>query len=575
MQNRPSAKMPSVPPHLAPVLEAVAALDPFEDNAPESLRVGRLRELRRHLIQTAVTFLQDRPTGDDAWTDEEVTARGLGYVAAVGRYIRSVSGSFPVDPYFVAMNAHLLPVLRAGHGPGEAVEGNLLTFKGVLYADPASLLLAEAHPAAVATVTTAEGCVPFAAFGRACSAKFVWPAGAFPVLSARLADGTLLIPRATGGGLEWIVVRAGDAPAGATVSAPALSVPVLAPAAEDPLFAEQTSSLKGARGEARVYEVLAQRTTYTVRDVSHRARSADMVLETPAGKIYVDSKDYNIAVPDKEVQKFRRDLGARGAVAGVLVSLSSGIVGVRGTLTASLEALPAEGRIVPVVYVASGNPDVIAAGADLAAYLSKVHPGTLAPAGLHAHDALEAYASGLEDVADLFEDARADLARLATATAAGLGGSLEKLSLALRDHRRIVRAQRAAAEEAVEGHALLDLEDPPALWAEFEARYAGSPAVQESAVLQEVLRALGASRLGDIREAARWRFLKTKAVHVETGTVVNFLKTRTELVRPLALVTPERVGSLLARHPKKVRIADGALALELCDSTAVDALELV
>jgi hypothetical protein len=35
------------------------------------------------------------------------------------------------------------------------------------------------------------------------------------------------------------------------------------------------------------------------------------------------------------------------------------------------------------------------------------------------------------------------------------------------------------------------------------------------------------------------------------------------------------VGSLLARHPKKVRIADGALALEPCDSTAVDALKLV
>jgi hypothetical protein len=198
------------------------------------------------------------------------------------------------------MNAHLLPVLRAGHGPGEAVEGNLLTFKGVLYADPASLLLAEAHPAAVATVTTAEGCVPFAAFGRACSAKFVWPAGVFPVLSARLADGTLSTPaRRAGGGVDR---RAGGRRARRRHSVG----PVLAPAAEDPLFAEQTSSLKGARGEARVYEVLAQRTTYTVRNVTHRARSADIVLETPAGKIYVDSKDYNIAVPDKEVQKFRR-----------------------------------------------------------------------------------------------------------------------------------------------------------------------------------------------------------------------------------------------------------------------------
>lgn len=56
---------------------------------------------------------------------------------------------------------------------------------------------------------------------------------------------------------------------------------------------------------------------------------------------------------------------------------------------------------------------------------------------------------------------------------------------------------------------------------------------------------------------------------------MHFLKTRTEPVRPLALVTPERVGGLLARHPKKVSIADGALALELCASTAVDALELV
>lgn len=363
-------------------------------------------------------------------------------------------------------------------------------------------------------------------------------------------------------------------PAGGRVVAPPLFAPPGARPGGGLAAAEQASALKGARGETRVYELLAQKTAYTVRDVSHRARSADMVVETPAGRVYVDAKDYTVAVPDKEVQKFRRDLASRGAVAGVLVSLSSNIVGVRGGLSAALEALPAEGRVVPVVYVASGHPDVIGVGVDLAAYLAKVHPGTLSATGLHRRDALEAYAAGLEDASDLFEDARADLGRLAGATAAGLGGALEKLGHAQRDHRRIVRALREAAEPSDD----VEAADPPALWAEFAARYGDSPAVKDAAAasaLQEVLRALAATRLGDIREAARWRFLKTKATHLGTGVVLGSLKTRTELGTPLALVAPDRLGALLARHPKKVRIADGVLALELGADTVADALGLL
>jgi len=292
-----------------------------------------------------------------------------------------------------------------------------------------------------------------------------------------------------------------------------------------------------------------------------------MVVGPPGGEVYVEAKAYSAAVPAKEMEKFRRDLGARGAAAGVLVSLSSGIVGVRGVLSARLAALPESGRMVPLVCAASSHPEVVRAAVSLAGHLARLRPEAPGARVLHGEDALESYTVGLEALADAYEDARADLARFAAEAMERCGGVLAKVGGALRDHRRLAKVQRAAldppADAAVEG---------AALWGEVARRYPVAPGAEGA--LAGVLRRLGASALGDIRPASRWRFQKTKAVHLSTGVALLFRKKRTEVCVPLPLLGPGRVGALVGRHPKKVRIADGALALELGGATEAEALAL-
>lgn len=564
-----------IPPHLQPVVEA-------GDGPVASLGEG----LRCAVREVVVEAFINRAAVNTA----DAKIRAQAYARAVAAYVTNTSPRFPVDPRRVATNRHLWP----GEARLERGEDTLTLTDpdGNVYANPISVARDTVHPnvitaIAVRTQTSkAAAFIPIDLGVKVFATTFQWPRGEFPIAAARVDSGAVIVWHPDG---TWTMFgedidsvnnevnnSVNNAPAGLVVtsSSPLSSETMLIPPAE------QTSALKGARGESRVYEILARRAGFKLRDVSHRARSADMVVEAPGCRVFVDAKDYAVAVPDKEVQKFRRDLGARGAEAGVLVSLSSGIVGVKGTLTAALEVLPLEGRVAPIVYVASGHEDVIAAGVDLAAHLARVHPGTLAATALHPRDALEAYVAGLEEVSDLFEDARAEAGRLAAATAGGFGGVLEKLGAALRDQRRLVRAQRAAVEtiEEVSVNTAGGVNNGVVgtAWAFFAERYAVPDEI--AGIVREILAALGEgpcqSSLGDIRPESRWRFLKAKAVHIATGAMFTFLKTRTDFGRPLARLSAERTGALLARHPKKVRVADEALTLELDDATAVDAIEL-
>lgn len=513
--------------------------------------------------QAAVVLAGCEGAAKDLWTPEQVAWRRAAYLRAVEAYLRATLPRFPVDPRAVARDPYLRPFR---HSYEDAPEGAPLADPlGVVYADPLAVAAAAARPSRIAGVAL-TGCRTVAPLAEARAALFgagfVWSAD-FPIAAVRTDDGDILVRHPNN---TWTTIAATNiavpleivtprpaAPAATTVAPAATMVVPTAPA-------EQASALKGARGEARVYEILARR--FAVRDVSHRARSSDMIVQAPSCKVLVDAKDYAAAVPDKEVQKFRRDLGARAADAGVLVSLSSAIVGVRGTLVAALEALPLEGRVVPVVYVASDHEDVLAAAVDLAVHLAKFR--TLD--GLHPRDALEAYVAGLEEVGDLIENARADLGRLASETSSGFGGVLERVGHALRDHRRIVRAQRAAIEEP---ELVVDSRD---MYDTLLARYPSLAGVETLA--REVLAALGDDRLGDLRAEARWHLLKAKAVHIASGAFFGFFKSRTDFGRPLARIAPGRVAAIVARHPKKVRIADEALALELDDATLIDAVGL-
>lgn len=550
----------SVPDHLKPAAAAIAALN-------LAVEPAQMREVKRTLLSVVMECLKTPAGGTSVPADADGCGkRAVAYVRAVELYYNLTSPTYPVDAWLVATNEYLRPVIWDDFEA--ATDALHLWTENGSFADPVAVALAAAHPARITGIAEAgprassTSFIPLRDFAEKHCGRFHWPADEFPLGALRLEDDTLLIRQ----GRQW--TRVG------TVAPPATYEPLVSIAPPPPLTAasqprEVTSALKGARGEAYVLDIL-RAGPYAVKDVSHRARSADMVVESPSGKILVDAKDYTIAVPDKEVQKFRRDLAARGAAAGVLISLSTGIVGMRGTITVALEALPTEGRIIPVVYAASGHADVIRASVDFAAHLAKVHPGTVAAAELHPRDAMEAYLRGLEDLADLYEDARAELGRLASSSAAGFGGSLERLGGALCDHRRFISEQRSAIE-TIEDSARRS--DDPALWSQIAERY-NLPEEQEP-VLKNILKVLSErDALGDIREEAHWRFLKTKAVHLASDASFGFLKTRIDFCRQLAHVDGARVAALISRHPKKVRVADEVLALEICDATAIDAIAL-
>ena len=559
------------PPPLARVL---AALDQIVCGPCPS---GRRRELRDHAAREATIQLTAPPPES---SPDDAEARGMAYAFAVGAYYDATAPRYPVDPRAVAGNVHLSP---GPPRPGPAVGGEVLVDPaGAIYADPLSLIRAAGSPSLLLqlilapcgrllSVAEAE-----AAARRSVSlsrAAFCIPPGAFPYAGAVLEGGELLLhagPHPVTGAPTWVRGGAvpllpGPSPAGDAGDAPGSQHP------EGP--APSSSALRGARGEALVAEALEQ-AGYQVRSVAHRPRSADMVVAAGGGEIYIEAKDYSAAVPDKEVKKFLRDLGARGAAGGVLVSLSSGITGVRGGLSARVEALPGEGRLAPVVYVSRGGVAVAAAGVARAAPLSRHHPAPLDADALSAslgggYDRLEPFAAELDQLGALYEATRADLARLSTALAGGCGNAIEQMGFALRDHRRLARALRAAAESPQ-----VEEREPPEVWAEVLRRYPVPDGARETAAA--LVTRLGGAPLGDLRPLARWRFLKTKATHLDSEIALSFSRGRAEVCVPLAVCgdPPARAARLLGLYPKKVRIGDGHLALELDGETGEEALAL-
>ncbi len=63
-------------------------------------------------------------------------------------------------------------------------------------------------------------------------------------------------------------------------------------------------------------------------------------------------------------------------------------------------------------------------------------------------------------------------------------------------------------------------------------------------------------------------------MHIPTGCALAFLKGATEVRLP-APGQADRIAALLVAHPKKVRFADGELALELDASTVDDVIAAI
>jgi hypothetical protein len=548
--------MNSAPAHLKPLLTTIRAM---KIPGPPA-RTAKLQSLlTRVILERLGTIPKEVDTG---WA----LSRGRSFVLAAGRYVTEMGG-YPLSLKRVVHNTGFQPRIWTEDAVKSVGEGRpeLLTAPGGLYfADPVSVVLSAAYPRKVKAVSDRKSgkfvsLVEFAHTQH--SADFVWDVSAFPAAAVQLDNNDLLILHsAKFGRLGWTRVEAVHVPKNPRVFPPLISTAQHSgPGRKD----EVTSALKGARGEALVRALIQGKTGYTVTDVSHLARSADMIVSTPSGEVYVDVKDYAVSVPVREVEKFHKDLGVRGASSGVLVSLSANIVGVKGTLTASMVAVPYSGQIVPVVYVASRHEDVLAAAIDMAAFLSKIYPGTVPK--LHPRDSLESYLDGYERVSDLIEGSRAELMQLVSTIGAKMGVTIERLGAALRDQRTIVQAQKAEIESVED----VAPEGSGGMWKVIKTKY--SPPPITAPILKEVLRALETgTRLGDIQDKKRWRLLATKAIHTATGSVLGFLKSRTTFGRPAASMASRRIADLISRHPKKVRYSDGVITLDVSNATAVD-----
>ncbi len=354
----------------------------------------------------------------------------------------------------------------------------------------------------------------------------------------------------------------------ATRASPPASGP---PVPEVPRPGPAAASAKGEQGEDLVYDILSR--ARRVRSVARRPHSGDLVCQTDAGPVCIEVKHYTGTVPASELEKFRRDLLARDAAAGVFISLTSPIAGARESVAVTLEPRVSGGTLVPVVLaapersVSAGRllPEVILAAVDMAIALAGAYPRGLG--GLHPRDSLLAFSVAAEQIGEGVGSVRADLARLVGTLGDGVGALGERLAAIGLESRALARAQRAEIEEARDtepGRGEL-------FAAELEERYGATRAGR--GLLARVIDALGdwgsRSVVADILgEGKNWRLLKAQAVHTFSACSLSFLKHCTIVYVPVGRVEVSLMAGMLKTLGAKIRVANGALGVELSEETA-------
>lgn len=342
-------------------------------------------------------------------------------------------------------------------------------------------------------------------------------------------------------------------------------------AAAPPVASASSSAAKGARGEDEIYALLSR--TRTVRDVTRRAHSGDLVCESRAGAVYVEVKHYANTVPSAEIEKFLRDLREMDAVAGVILSLTSPIVGQRGAIRVELEPLVAAGTLVPVVYAAALHGgrlehDVVTAAVDMAVALAEVYPRGIR--GLHGRSSLLAHSVATDQLADGAAAVRAKLTRLSESVSDGLSAVGDHIARLGREARDLARAQRAEVEDVQE----VSLGPSSDVYGTLSAKYTIVASRQNlGRVLIEIERISLAG--GPVGSANRWKLLKLRAIHELTGCAFSFLKDATSVRVPTALLDLGATAKMMRAHPKKVRFADSEFSVELDDATVDDILGLI
>lgn len=128
-------------------------------------------------------------------------------------------------------------------------------------------------------------------------------------------------------------------------------------------FSKEIAPVKGVIGENYVLNILKPH--FRVNCSRKEAKSADIIVNND---ILVEVKNYSKIVPRTEVEKFQRDLGAKGAIGGVFVSLYSPIAR-KKSFEYTQELV--RGSTVPTIYISSSNESVILLAVEIIINLTK------------------------------------------------------------------------------------------------------------------------------------------------------------------------------------------------------------
>ena len=505
-----------------------------------------------------------------AFSDSGLGEEGAAYVGAVLTYAEKAGDHYPVDLRQVAANTFLAPWAAAARD-GE----RLLAHGGTVYASLAKYLQSVAAPHQIERVATREeGVEGFPSFVRRTAGVLQFSVDAFPVVYLDLGEGGALVPRPhpAEGGVEWLSVTGTGLPGQGGVVYPATGEGArlrAQPPQRRGGEAALTPDAKGRRGESYVGDLL-QEAAYEVQVVRGLPRSTDLVAKTAAGGVYIEVKNYAATVPEKEVKKFHRDLCARGAPAGVLISLESGVAQVPAGLSIKIEKIAGGVSSTPVAYVCSSHPDLIKGSVAFVAFLAQEFQ-TAGAVGQYGDDFVGVCGRRVTGTADLLESAQNDLLKAATALHEGLAGVSDKVSCAKRECRQVARDQAAASAEFITGRVEIAAEG---LWGAVAQKYPHTPAVQTGCTVLRGALAELSKMAGEVVGAGGWRFMQKRAVHAATGTVFIFSSTVSELCRPIAALSGEKLAAAVQKHRASVRIGDGLLALNLAEISLEDALAL-
>lgn len=122
-----------------------------------------------------------------------------------------------------------------------------------------------------------------------------------------------------------------------------------------------SSATIGTLGEDYVENILKE--TFQIKNVTKKGHAGDLIASRSNIDLMVEIKNYTYPVPSAEVDKFYRDLRSNSSVqGGVFISLNTRITGVEETMQLTQIY---ENRKIPIIFLKSSDPGVIAAAAEI------------------------------------------------------------------------------------------------------------------------------------------------------------------------------------------------------------------